>query len=278
MSTSERAGGPSIGRFVLSEFAMVLRRRRNQVILLVLFAVPIAIGIAVKVHSRRHPASGLIGNITDNGIFVAFTALVVTIPVLFPLAVSVLAGDSVSGEASSGTLRYLLTVPVGRTRLLAVKFAALALWSVLIGVVVAVGGVVIGLIVFPSSEVVLLSGTPTSLTGGLGRLAIVVGYAALMMLALSSLGLFISTLTEVPLAAMAATLVVAIVMQVLDTVPQLAAIHPELLSHYLLDFGDVLRNPLLLGGLRNGALVAVAYIVIFCSLAWARFTSRDVTS
>ena len=34
-----------------------------------------------------------------------------------------IAGDSVAGEANIGTLRYLLAVPVGRTRLLAVKYA-----------------------------------------------------------------------------------------------------------------------------------------------------------
>jgi len=46
------------------------------------------------------------------------------IPLFLPMAVAVVAGDAVSGEANTGTLRYLLTVPVGRTRLLAVKFVA----------------------------------------------------------------------------------------------------------------------------------------------------------
>ena len=39
----------------------------------------------------------------------------------------VIAGDSVAGEANIGTLRYLLTIPAGRTRLLAVKFAAIVI-------------------------------------------------------------------------------------------------------------------------------------------------------
>jgi ABC-2 type transport system permease protein len=267
------------GRFVLSELGMLFKRRRNQLILLVLAAVPVIIGIAVKATTDpgRSP-DGLIGSITDNGIFVAFTALVVVIPVFLPMAISVVVGETIAGEANLGTLRYLLTVPVGRTRLLVVKFIAAALWCLTITAIVAAAGLLIGFILFPAGKVTLLSGTQTSMLDGLGRLLIVVGYAALMMLALAAVGLFISSLTEVPIAAMAATLTVAIVMQVLVAVPQLHAIHGLLISNYFLSFGDVLRDPLALNGLTKGVLVALAYLVIFFSMAWSRFTTKDVSS
>ncbi|HEY2043045.1 MAG TPA: ABC transporter permease [Jatrophihabitans sp.] len=267
------------GRFLLSELGMLLRRRRNQLILLVLAAVPIIIGIAVKVTVDPNSSTdGLIADISQNGIFVAFTALVVVIPVFLPMAIAVVSGESISGEANQGTLRYLLTVPVGRTRLLVVKFLAAAFWCVTISATVAVSGVLIGLILFPVGKVTLLSGTQTSMISGIGRLLIVVGYASLMMLAIAAIGLFISTLTEVPIAAMAATLTVAIVMQVLVAVPQLHAIHGLMISDYFLNFGDVIRDPLVLTGLTKGVLVALAYLVIFFSLAWSRFTTKDVTS
>lgn len=264
-------------RLLLSEIGMVLRRRRNQLMLVALAAIPIIIGIAVKL-TNRTPAGGLIGGITDNGIFVAFTALVVVIPVFLPMAVAVVVGESVAGEAGSGTLRYLLTVPVGRSRLLLVKALAVAVWCVLITATVAVVGVVTGLALFPAGRVTLLSGTQTSLVSGFGRLAVVVGYAALMMLAIAAIGLFISTLTEVPIAAMAATLSAAITMQVLVAVPQLHAIHPWLISNYLLSFSDVLRDPLSYVGLEGGIRAALGYLVVFGSLAWARFTTKDVSS
>jgi ABC-2 type transport system permease protein len=243
-------------------------------------AIPIIIGIAVKATTRsgNNSGDGLIGGITNNGIFVSFTALVVVIPIFLPMAIAVVAGESVAGEANTGTLRYLLTVPVGRTRLLVVKFLAMAFWCVVIASVVALAGLAIGFALFPAGKVTLLSGTETSLIGGIGRLWVAVGYAAMMMLAVSAMGLFISTLTEVPVAAMAATLGVAITMQVLVAVPQLHSIHPLLITNYLLNFGDVLRDPLSFSGLTRGALVALAYVAIFWSLAWARFTSKDVSS
>ncbi|HTZ44444.1 MAG TPA: ABC transporter permease [Jatrophihabitans sp.] len=260
-----------------SEVGMLLRRRRNQLILLALVAIPIVIGVAVRLTSSN-ATGGLIGSITDNGIFVAFTALVVVIPIFLPVAVSVVVGESVAGEANLGTLRYLLVVPVGRTRLLFTKLAAIAVWCLVIVSVVALAGVLTGVVLFPAGRVTLLSGTQISLLAGIGRLVVVAGYAALLMLGLSAVGLFISTLTEVPIAAMAATLTFAVTMQVLVAVPQLHAVHPVLLSNSYLAFADLLRDPIGWSGVGHGALLSLAYLVIFGSLAWARFTTKDVSS
>ncbi len=270
---------PRLGvRLLASEIVMLLRRRRNQLMLVVLAAIPVIIGVAVKLTTRGNPPDGLIGDIANNGIFVAFTALVVVIPIFLPMAVSVVVGESIAGEASSGTLRYLLVVPVSRTRLLVIKFLAAAFWCLTGTVVVAVTGVITGFLLFPSGKVTLLSGTQIGMLDAIGRLVVVVGYAALMMLAVAAIGLFISTLTEVPIAAMAATLSVAITMQVLVAVPQLHSIRPVLISNSFLDFADLLRDPLSLSGLQHGVLLAMAYLVIFFCLGWARFTTKDISS
>src|SRR6185312_13830072 len=130
-----------------------------------------------------------------------FAALVAVLPLFLPMAIAVVAGESVAGEASTGTLRYLLAVPVSRHRLLAVKFASIAIWCAAGPLIVAVVGVIAGLSLFPHGPVTLLSGTQTSLGSGIARLVLAVGYVALMMLAVATVGLFISTLTEVPIAA-----------------------------------------------------------------------------
>ena len=107
-------------RFLGSELRIVFGRRRNIAGLAVLAVVPIVLAIAVRL---SEPSGGdgppFIGAITGNGLFVAFAALAAELPVFLPLAVAVIAGDSVAGEANIGTLRYLLTIPAGRTRLLA---------------------------------------------------------------------------------------------------------------------------------------------------------------
>jgi ABC-2 type transport system permease protein len=268
-------------RLLRSELGMVFRRRRNQVILVVLAAIPVLIAVAVRLSSTP-PANGegppFIEQITGNGVFVALTALTVVLPLFLPLAVSVVAGDSIAGEASIGTLRYLLAVPVARTRLLLVKYAGVLAYCLAAALVVGTAGVLIGLVLFPVGPVTLLSGTQVSLAAGLWRLLLVAVYIAVMMAAVGAIGLFVSTLTESPVAAMATATVLAITSQVVDAVPQLHAVHPWLFSHYWLNFGDLLRDPIATGGVLRGLLAATLYVAVFGLMAWSRFAGKDVSS
>ena len=275
----DHAGGR--GRFLRSEIGMVFRRRRNQAMLVVLGLIPIVIAIAVKITSRTGrggaaTAGALFGSITDNGIFVGFAALLVVLPLFLPMAVSVVSGDAVSGEANLGTLRYLLAVPVGRTRLLARQVRRGRRLGLACALVVAVAGLLIGLVLFPRGDVTLLSGIAVSYPAAVWRLALVVGYLTVMMAAIGAIGLFVSTLTEVPVAAMATTLALTITSQVLDAIPQLSAIHAWLPSHYWLRFADFMRDPLAFDQIRTGLLAAAAYIVIFGALAWARSRTSEL--
>ena len=112
----------------------------------------------------------------------------------------------------------------------------------------------------------------------LWRLLLCSLYVAVSMAAFASIGLFISTLVEASVAAMAGTAGIAIILQVLDAVPQLHAIQPYLLNHWWLSFGDLLRVPMDTGNVVHGLLVSLCYVGIFGSLAWARFAGKDVSS
>ena len=137
-------------RFLRSELGIIFGRRRNLAGIGVLAVVPIVLAIAVKVSS---PTGGggpdFIGAITGNGLFVAFAALGLELPIFLPLAIGVIAGDSVAGEANIGTLRYLLTIPAGRTRLLAVKFAAIVISALVATFLVAAVGTLTGAVAAP---------------------------------------------------------------------------------------------------------------------------------
>lgn len=268
----------SPARFLRSELGMVFRRRRNAALLVVLGLVPVLICVAVKTSGRTDRSSSIFGGITENGLFAALAAFLAAGPLFLPLVVAVVAGDSLSGEASSGTLRYLLAVPVGRTRLLVTKFVAIVAWCVACVGVVGVLGLLAGLVLFPSGDLVLLSGRSVSYADGVGRLALVSGYVAATVLVVGALGLFVSTMTEVPIAAMAATLTIIIASEVADAVPQLSAIHSWLPSHYWTQWVDLLRDPVVTEDMGQGLLVALGYVVFFGSLAWARFGAKDVTS
>lgn len=267
-------------RFLRSELGLVLSRRRNLVMLGVLALATALIGVAIEVASPDPDDGGppFLSQITDNGLFLAFTALVASLPVFLPLAVAVVAGESVAGEASSGTLRYLLVTPVDRTRLLAVKYLAIAAYGLLAAVVIAVTGVLVGLLLFPVGDVTTISGATVSYPEGLVRLGAVTLYVAAMLATVAALGLFVSTLTEVPVAAMSATAIVVVLVQILGAVPQLSPIHPFLFSTGWLSFGELLRDPVGWSGITEGLVLQAGWIVVLLAAAWARLTGKDVTS
>jgi ABC-type transport system involved in multi-copper enzyme maturation permease subunit len=268
-------------RLARSELALVFRRRRNIALLGVLAAIPVIIGIALKLSP---PSGGGAGNgpaflaeVTENGVFLAFLALTVLLTLVLPLAVAVVAGDSIAGEANLGTLRYLLTVPAGRVRLLGIKYLAVVGYCLAACLVVAVVAVLVGVSLFPVGPVTLLSGTTVTLGTGLLRLLFVTLYVAAAMAAFGAIGLAISTLTEHPIGAIAATVILAVASEVADSVPQFAAIGPYLPTHWWLSFDGLLRSPVAWPELLHGLLSFGVYAVIFCSLAWAKFTTADVT-
>ena len=266
-------------RFLRSELSLIFGRRRNQAGMGILAAVPVIIAIAVKVSTPR-PGRGpdFFASITSNGLFVALAALTIELGLFLPLAVGAIAGDSVAGEANIGTLRYLLTVPVGRTRLLAVKFAAIAIFSMAATMWVSLVGAAAGLALFGGGEMTLVSGTQIGMGQAVLRVLMATIYLGLCFASLGAIGLFISTLTEQPIAATISVVVINVMSFILDSIPQLSWLHEWLPTHWWMSFGDLFRDPVAWSDVTRGLLTAAGYALVFWLAAWARFSSKDVTS
>jgi len=277
---AERTGGGAraLARLLGSELRLVFLRPRNLVTLGVLAAVPVLLGIAVRAAGPDTGGRGgmIIAQVAGNGLVLTFVSLFVLTPLLLPIAVSVVSGNAIAGEASGGTLRYLLTAPAGRTRLLAVKYVSVVVFCLAASLVVTLSALLTGLLMFPSGPMTLLSGVTVPVGDGLLRLLIVVGYVTAGMAALGAVGLAVSTFTSAPVGAIAGTMSLVVTAQVLQAVPQLAWLRPYLVTNYWADFDGALRAPIETAELTQGLLVFAAYIVVFGSIAWARFTGRDV--
>jgi ABC-2 type transport system permease protein len=242
------------GSLVASEISVLFRRRRTWAMLFTISLIPIFLAIAVKLSgSAVPPGEGppFLDRVSQNGLFVGFTAMILAIPLFLPLTMGVVAGDTIAGTAA---------------------FAIAATFTLMIT------GIAIGAILFPVGPVTLLSGDVVSIPAALMRIFLVAIYVTISLLGLASVGLLISTLTVIPVGAMAATVVFSTVMQILGTLPQIAIIHPFLLSYYWLGFADLLRNPMDVGSMLSNIVLQLAYIAIFGSLAYSRFTSKDVLS
>ena len=266
-------------RFLRSELKIIFGRRRNMAGLGVLAVVPVILAISVRLSSPSGDGGvDIISGITGNGLFVAFAALALELPLFLPLAVSAISGDSVAGEANLGTLRYLLAIPAGRTRLLVIKYTAIVIFALVATLIVALVGTIMGLALFGGGNMTLLSGTETSMADGVWRLLLSSLYLTAQFSALGAIGLFVSTLTEQPLGATIAIVLVDVLMFILDSISQLDWLHPWLLTHWWTAFGDLLRDPIATESIQRGLITALIYAGTFWLAAWARLATKDISS
>ncbi|MFC8673194.1 ABC transporter permease [Streptomyces griseorubiginosus] len=273
------------GTLFRNELTTTFRRWRTLALLAVLAAVPILVGIAVKIETGGDDPSGPSGNgpafisqITNNGLFLVFTALAATLPFFLPMAIGVIAGDAIAGEANAGTLRYLLVAPAGRTRLLLTKYATVMTFCLVATLVVAVSALATGALLFPLGDLTTISGTRITFAEGLGRALLIALVVAASLVGMAALGLFVSTLTNSGIAAMATTVGLLITVQILDQIPQLHALQPYFFSHYWLSFADLMREPVYWDDLVRNLGLQALYAAVFGSAAWARFTAKDITA
>jgi ABC-2 type transport system permease protein len=272
------------------ELRLLLRRRRVWLCWALLCALPALIAVLLA-GTGIAPAPGqggaFLSAVVSNGQLFPAAALAIVLPVFLPITVAVVAGDSVAGEATTGTLRYLLVRPVGRLRLLVAKFVAIAAYVLLAVALVTVTAYAVGVAAFgfgPDAEaggsgaVTSLSGTVLSPAQLVERTALTVAYLALCMLVLGAVGLFLSTLTDSPLAAALGVLAVVVTSAALLPLEAADAIERYLPTTHWLAWVDLYRDPILWTAVREGIGVQVAWIVLAFGAAWANFATKDVTS
>jgi ABC-2 type transport system permease protein len=276
------------------ELAKLFRRPRTYITAALLCALPFIVAVFLAT-TRIPPPPGqggaFLSAVLSNGALYPAAAMAMVMPVFLPVSVAVLAGDAVAGEASTGTLRYLLIRPVGRTRLLVAKLVALIVF-----VLFAIGMVVFtsyltGITLFGSQPAdappgqVALPADVTSLSGSAItpeqlalRLLATVAYIVVSMLGVAAIAVFLSTLTDSALGAAMVSLAVLVTSQVLVTLDAAAAVRPYLPTRYWLAWIDFFRDPILWRDIERGAALQLVYLAVLLGAAWANFMTRDVTS
>ncbi len=270
-------------RLLRSEMRIVFLRPRNLLIFAAVAGAPIFLGIVLWFNTPRPgsgdgPGGALIGQVAENGVFLSLVAIFLLLTLILPLAVAVVSGESIAGEAGVGTLRTLLTVPAGRTRLLVTKYLTMVIFCLAACLLVAAIGLAMGALLFPVGPVTMLSGDTISLAAGLLRLLMIVGYVTAALAALGTIGIAISTFTQHAIAVMAAVLVVVTASDIADAVSQVAVIHPYLPTHFWFTFDALLRTPIGWPDVLHGLISFAVYTVIFGAIAWLRFNRANITS
>lgn len=293
------------------ELFKLVRRLRTWLAIGLICALPLVVAIFIAVtHLAPPPGQGsaFLSAVLNEGQLYPAAALALVLPVFLPVAVAVMAGDSIAGEASAGTLRYLLARPVGRTRLLVAKLAAIIAFTMIAVVAVTVTSYATGVLILGPSRaaavgtggisgsiapgaggaptaglqagaaITSLSGAPLTFLELIERVLGAMAFITVSMLGVAAIALFLSTLTDSAIGAAFGALGALVASEILVTLNAAGAVQPYLPTRYWLAWIDFFRQPIFWRNIDRGFGIQAVYVAVFLAAAWANFATRDVTS
>ena len=263
------------------ELARQLRRRRTQLALGFMVALPVIIWIAFTVGSDSS-SGGSRNSFVDlakgGASNFALVALFFSVSFLLVVVVSLFFGDTVASEASWSSLRYLLAMPVPRGRLLRQKVIVAGLLSLVALILLPVTGWIVGALAYGTGPLSTPIGDQFDTGTGLLRLLLVTGYIAVQLTWVAGLAFLLSVSTDAPLGAVGGAVLLAILSQILDQITALGSLRNWLPTHYGLAWTGALVDPVRRDDMVRGAFAGIAYALVFFALAVIRFHRKDVTS
>lgn len=269
------------------EFIRQIRRRRTLVAYLLVIALPIMVALAVKFGSNSNSGGGrrlgsgsadLVGLATAGAANFTVTMFFFAAGFLLLVIVALFCGDTVASEASWSSLRYLLAAPIPRRRLLKQKL--------IVGLVLALGAIttlpvasyVIGLIAFGNSSLQSPLGVEFTASESLWRIVAIGLYIFISLLFAAGVAFLMSVLTDAPLGAVGAAVVLVIISNVLNAIEALGSLREWLPTHFSTAWLDLLSANVEWTDMARGA----AYSIVACSLCVAfavyRFDRKDIVS
>jgi ABC-2 type transport system permease protein len=297
------------------ELVKLLRRPRTWISVVLTCALPFMVAIFITItHLTPPPGQGsaFLSAVLADGALYPAAALALVLPVFLPVAVAVVAGDSIAGEAAAGTLRYLLVRPVGRTRLLVAKLVSVLVYVLLVVVAVTVTAYATGVLLLGPSRaaavgqvpaggaggaagsgiagqaptagqaaagaVTSLSGAPLSLLQLTERIGGAIVFITVSMLGVAAIALFLSTVSDSALGAALGALAALVASEVLVTLNAATVVQPYLPTRYWLAWIDFFRQPIFWRDIQRGFGIQAVYVVVFLAAAWANFSTKDITA
>jgi len=272
------------------ELFKIFRKPRTYISFATVTAITILVQIALLANGKEFSDFMLQGINSQfdlqgkilNGYFVTYLILN-TLLVHIPLLVALVAGDAIAGEAASGTLRLVLTKPLSRAKLVLGKYMATVVYALLLLLWLAIAGLVVSLLLFGPGDLIIAKSYEVVIllkSDILWRYSCAFGFAALAMMAVAALSVFLSVLSENAIGPIVGTMGIIIVLTIISNldIPLFNAIKPGLLTSHMLGWKGFFSDPVPYAAIGRSAGVLLAYIVGLLTATIIIFNRKDIKS
>lgn len=216
-----------------------------------------------------------------NGYLMSFLVLG-ALAIHIPFLITLVAGDLLAGEATSGTYRMLITRPITRNQLLTAKLIAATIYTNLMVLFLGVMSLGLGVILFGTGELIVIKDMLIIFAKDdiLWRFAIAYGIAALSMMVVTSMAFFFSSMVENAIGPIVSTMAVIIVFYILSAIniEVLQDLKPYMFTTYMQSWNIIFTTPVEMDELYQAMGILSFHIVLFLGLTYYYFNKKDITS
>ena len=229
-----------------------------------------------------------------NGYLVCYIILQLML-IHVPLLVTLVSADMISGEANMGTLRLMLSKPYSRSHILLAKFIAVAIYTLMLLIFMAVLALFVSMYLFGTDDFFLMKSGYTVILQQddvFWRYCCAFAFAYIALLTVASLGFFLSVFAENSIGPIVTTMSVIVFFTVLGTLdlPVFRHITPYLFTPHMITWKEFFdekvdaNNQAIIGSIQNlpqifnSLLVLAIHIVLFLGGALFAMKRKDVLS
>ena len=217
-----------------------------------------------------------------NGNLICFIVLQ-TLIVQMPLLVALVTGDLVSGETANGTIRFLLTRPASRTKIVLAKWIAGLFYTLLLLIVLGFFALFVSHWIFGDGDLMALNSEGLTIISA-DDIVWRWGYAFLIaFLSLSVVATLANMLSCImdnsitPIVSVMAIIIVFTIIGMFD-LPSFDIIKPFLFTTHMISWKSLFEDPIPFHDIWFSIVFLIIHIVLFISISIFYFNRKDINS
>ena len=219
------------------------------------------------------------GNVL-NGNLICFI-LLQTLIVQMPLLVALVTGDSVSGETASGTIRFLLTTPASRTKIILAKWIAGLFYTLILLILLGIMALVVSKWIFGTGDLMALNSEALTIIRGDDinwRWAYAFLIAFLSLGVVASLAQMLSCFIDnsiTPIVSVMAIIIVFTIIGMFD-LPSFDLVKPLLFTTHMISWKSLFEDTIPLSDIYFSCAVLLVHIIVFLAVSIFYFKRKDI--
>ncbi len=272
------------------ELFKIFRRPRTYISFGIVTAITFVIQLAMLTDGKSYMSFALQGVNEQfdihgnmiNGYFITYIILQ-TLLIQIPLLVALVAGDTLAGEATLGTLRLLLTKPISRNQLILAKFMSSFIYTVLLVIWLAIVALGLSVLIFGRGDMVNIKSDTFILilqNDVLWRYAAAFCFAMLAMTTIASLSILLSVFADNSIGPIISTMGIVVVLTILSNLdlPLFNHIKPYIFTTHMIGWKGFFDDPVPVRQIGISAMVLIVYTVAFAGTTMLVFNKKDIKS